>query len=54
MATTPKIVTYEEWLAFPAVEDAIEEVVNGEIRIMPPNKTHFPEAMVDVPSIWPE
>ncbi len=38
MATVPKVVSYEEWLEMPEVEDAIEEVVNGEIRIMPPNK----------------
>jgi len=38
MATTAKTVTYEEWLTMPVVEDATEEVVNGEIRIMPPNK----------------
>jgi len=37
MATTPKVLTYEEWLKLPEVE-GIEEVVNGEIRIMPPNK----------------
>jgi len=36
---SPKTVTYEEWLRMPVVEDAIEEVVNGEIRIMPPNKS---------------
>ena len=37
MATVPNIktVTYEEWLRMPEVSDAIEEVVNGEIRIMP-------------------
>jgi len=41
MATLPKTVTYEEWLTLPEVQDAIEEVVNGEIRIMPPSKwTH--------------
>jgi Uma2 family endonuclease len=37
MATTPKILTYEEWLALPEVE-GVEEVVNGEILKMPPNK----------------
>jgi len=37
MATTPKILTYEEWLRLPETE-GIEEVVNGEIRTMPPNK----------------
>ncbi|MBZ5727792.1 MAG: Uma2 family endonuclease [Acidobacteriia bacterium] len=40
MASLPdrKTVTYEEWLRMPEVEDAVEEVVNGEIRIMPPAK----------------
>jgi len=38
MATTPKVLTYEEWLEMPVVQDGIEEVVNGEVRIMPPNK----------------
>src|SRR6266404_4867662 len=40
MATLPqtKTVTYEEWLTMPEVQDATEEVVNGEIRIMPPAK----------------
>jgi Uma2 family endonuclease len=37
MATTSKILTYEEWLTLPEVE-GVEEVVNGEIRKMPPNK----------------
>ena len=41
MATTTRTVTYEEWLNMPLVDDAIEEVVNGEIRI------------VDVSTIWP-
>src|ERR1035438_2742840 len=40
MASLPnsKTVTYEEWLRMPEVTDAIEEVVNGEIRIMPAAK----------------
>jgi Uma2 family endonuclease len=38
MATTTKLITYEEWLKMPEVQDTIEEVVNGEIRVMPPNK----------------
>src|ERR1035438_8978704 len=40
MASLPnsKTVTYEEWLTLPIVTDQIEEVVNGEIRLMPPNK----------------
>jgi Uma2 family endonuclease len=43
MATVPNVrtVTYEEWLRMPEVSEGIEEVVNGEIRIMPPPKwTH--------------
>ena len=38
MGTTTRTVTYEEWLNMPVVEDAIEEVVKGEVRTMPPNK----------------
>ncbi|HXI39796.1 MAG TPA: Uma2 family endonuclease [Bryobacteraceae bacterium] len=38
MVTTTRTVRYEEWLNMPIVDDAIEEVVNGEIRIMPSNK----------------
>jgi Uma2 family endonuclease len=44
MATTTKLVTYEEWLTMPEVQDATEEVVNGEIRIMPAPK--LPHASV--------
>src|SRR5215813_11914528 len=41
MAVTAKLVTYEEWLRMPEVQDATEEVVNGEIRITPPQRiTH--------------
>lgn len=38
MATTTKLITYEEWLNMPEVSDEIEEVVNGEIVRMPPPK----------------
>jgi len=89
MATTTKLVSYEDWLRMPEVDDAIEEVVNGEIVRMPPPKIthtlspeartievlqlengklrtattiregqlqpkHFPEAAVDIASIWPD
>jgi Uma2 family endonuclease len=37
MAATPKVITYEEWLQMPEAE-GVEEVVQGEIRKMPPNK----------------
>jgi Uma2 family endonuclease len=38
MATTTKLVTYEEWLTMPEVQDAVEEVINGEIVITPAPK----------------
>ncbi|MEO7142908.1 MAG: Uma2 family endonuclease [Bryobacteraceae bacterium] len=38
MATITKAITYDEWLKLPVLEDAIEEVVDGEVHIMPPNK----------------
>jgi Uma2 family endonuclease len=40
MASLPntKPVTYEEWLEMPEVSEGIEEVVNGEIQMMPPPK----------------
>jgi Uma2 family endonuclease len=44
MSNTTKLVTYEEWLNMPEVRDAAEEVVNGEIRIMPAPK--FEQALV--------
>lgn len=41
MATIPRILTYEEWLRMPVEHDGREEVVNGELIIMPPNRvTH--------------
>jgi hypothetical protein len=51
------MVTYEEWLNMPVVKDAIEEVVNGEVRITPPGLLRprsFPGVAVDVMSIWPD
>jgi Uma2 family endonuclease len=38
MASLPRIntITHEEWLHIPEVTDFVEEVVNGEIRIAPP------------------
>ena len=47
MATLPKAgtVTYEEWLQMPVMQDGREEVVNGEIRIMPPNKIRHPRVV---------
>ena len=37
MATSSKTLTYEEWLTLPEVE-GVEEVVDGVIQKMPPNK----------------
>jgi Uma2 family endonuclease len=34
----PRTISYEEWLRMPEVDDAIEEVVDGEILIMPAPK----------------
>ncbi len=39
-----RILTYEEWLAMPPVEDGTDEVVKGELRFMPPN--HYPHAEI--------
>lgn len=47
MATTPKLLTYEEWLKLPEVE-GVEEVVNGEIRKMPPNKILHADTVEDL------
>jgi Uma2 family endonuclease len=44
MATATRILTYKEWLALPPVEDGTDEVVNGELRFMPP--THHPHAEI--------
>jgi len=38
MATVPRILTYDEWLQTPAVEDGREEVVHGESFVIPPNR----------------
>ena len=42
MATVPRLLTYKDWLHMPTVEDGTDEVVNGELRFMPPN--HYPHA----------
>src|SRR5215471_4951888 len=46
MATLPKthLITYEEWLQMPATEGR-EEVVNGQIRKLPPNKLPHPDVI---------
>jgi Uma2 family endonuclease len=44
MATIPRILTYEEWLRMPPVEDGTDEVVRGELRFMPP--TRYPHAEI--------
>ena len=44
MATVSRILTYEEWLQLPPVEDGTDEVVKGELRFMPP--TRYPHAEI--------
>ena len=44
MATAAQILTYEEWLKLPPVEDGTDEVVKGELRSMPP--TRYPHAEI--------
>jgi Uma2 family endonuclease len=44
MATLPRVLTYHEWLRMPPVEDGTDEVVNGELRFMPP--TRYPHAEI--------
>ena len=48
MATTSKLLTYEEWLKMPEAE-GVEEVVNGEIQRMPPIKF----SMQTLSKTWP-
>ena len=47
------MVTYDEWLALPEVQDATEEVVNGEIRSpyeLAQKVEHY--AAIGVPEAW--
>jgi Uma2 family endonuclease len=44
MATVPHLLTYEEWLKLPPVEDGTDEVVKGELRFMLP--TRYPHAEI--------
>jgi tRNA threonylcarbamoyladenosine biosynthesis protein TsaE len=44
MATVHHLLTYEEWLKLPPVEDGTDEVVKGELRFTPP--TQYPHAEV--------
>jgi Uma2 family endonuclease len=44
MSTVTRLLTYEEWIDMPTVEDGIEEVVKGELRFMPPNR--YPHAEI--------
>jgi Uma2 family endonuclease len=50
MASLPssKTVTYEEWLRLPEISDGTEEVVNGEIRIMPAPKWNHSEIVSNI------
>src|ERR1700685_326549 len=44
METLARNLTYEEWLQMPTVQDGTDEVVNGELRFMPP--TRLPHALI--------
>lgn len=44
MATIPRLLTYDDWLRMPPVEDGTDEVVKGELRFMPP--TRYPHAEI--------
>src|SRR5580704_2824286 len=43
-STVQHLLTYEEWLRLPPVEDGTDEVVKGELRFIPP--THYPHAEI--------
>jgi len=45
MLTITKLVTYDEWLRMPLVEDVVQEVVNGEIITMPPPKARHADVV---------
>lgn len=44
MATATHLLTYEEWLQMPVVEDGTDEVVNGVLRFTAP--TRYPHAEI--------
>src|SRR5258707_9124673 len=48
MATASKLLTYEEWLQMPPVEDGTDEVVKGEYRFMPPTKYPHPDIIEEL------
>jgi Uma2 family endonuclease len=47
MATPFKVLTYEDWLSL-AETEGVEEVVQGEIRKMPPNKVIHADTVENV------
>jgi Uma2 family endonuclease len=49
--TLPKTVTYEEWLEMPEVEDGREEVVDGEIIRLPPNKWNHAQTIEELADV---
>jgi Uma2 family endonuclease len=55
MATIPRILSYEEWLQMPPAEDGTrEEVVNGELIRLPPNKyVHADVIQCIIDAFWP-
>ena len=45
MATISRLITYEEWLQMPVVQDGVDEVVRGEYRPMPPPRYAHAETL---------
>jgi Uma2 family endonuclease len=48
MATVTRLLTYEDWLAMPPAGEGREEVVNGELQILPPNDTDHAEIIHNI------
>ena len=51
MATVTRLLTYEDWLAMPPAGEGREEVVNGELHVLPPNKLRHAEIVHNLSSI---
>jgi Uma2 family endonuclease len=52
MATDTKLLSYEEMLDMPQTTDLIEEVIDGEIRTMPPNKEVHADAIDNLAELF--
>ena len=45
MSTASRVITYEEWLNMPVVQDGVDEIVAGEYRLMPPARYAHAEVL---------